>query len=141
MVIFSRRLGIARQTGRFRRGEPEAAVPVVVQVVLAFFGKEFQGAAKSAACGQGASKTGIGGLPFQKIGLPAQLGGRVGVGVGDEEKRVQGGDPPVHRRIGRKPCFQSVDVWRQILKAFLYGVKAGEGPEKGKMRRPNMGQG
>ena len=52
---------------------------------------------------------------------------------------IQGGQSPVHRRIGGKTGFQCMDMTRQILKTFFDGIKPGKGSEQGKMRSPDMG--
>ncbi len=75
---------------------------------------------------------------IHEVGFPAQLLGRMGVGVGNEGIGIQRRKPPVHGRIGGKACFQGVNIGGHILIAFLYGVKAGKSPEKGKVRRPYM---
>ena len=54
----------------------------------------------------------IGQARVQQVRLPAQLGGGVGVGVGDQRETVQGGDPPVHGRVGGEARLHRVDVRR-----------------------------
>ena len=56
--------------------------------------------------------------------VPAQFGRRVGVGIGYQLILVKGRKTPVHCGIRGKPCLQSMYVGSQILKAFLYGIKA-----------------
>ena len=67
------------------------------------------------------------------------FGGGVGVGVGHQGVAVQGGDLPVHGRVGGEACLHGADVGGQVLEALLHGLEAGEGPEQGEVGRPDMG--
>ena len=128
----------AAQRRRLRRGQADAAVPVAVQVVLALLREELHRALESLSGADGPDQLRIGEAGVQKIRLPAQLGGRVGVGVGDQGEPVQGRDPPVHGRIGGEARLHRVDVAGQIPEALLHGVKAGEGAEQGEVGRPDV---
>ena len=63
----------------------------------------------------------------------------MGVGVGYQREAIQGGQPPVHGRVGRESRLHSMDMAGQVAKAFPDGVKAGKGAEHGEMRGPDMG--
>ena len=68
----------------FRRGQADAAVPVAIQVVLALLGEELHRALESLSGADGPDQLRVGEAGVQKIRLPAQLGGGMGVGVGDQ---------------------------------------------------------
>ena len=123
----------------FRGGKADAAVPVAVKVVLALLGEEFHGAAEALAGPEGVGQGGVGGADVQEVGLPAQPGRGVGVGVGDQLEAVQGRQPPDHGGVGGKAGLQGGDMGRQVLEALLDGVKAGKGSEQGKVGRPDVG--
>ena len=111
-----------------------AAVPMAVEVVLALLGKKLDGAPEPLcrAPFQRPGQGGVGQVDVQQVGLPPQLVGRMGVGVGDQGEPVQGGDPPVHGRVRGEPGLQGMDIGRQVAKAFLDGVKAGKSAEQGR---------
>ena len=124
---------------RLGRCQADAAVPVSVQVVLALLRKELDGPAKALPGPDGPDQLRIGPPGVQQIGLPPQLGGGVGVRVGDQGEAVQGGDPPVHGRVGGEPRLHRVNAGRQVVKAGLHGVEPGKGAEHGEVGRPDVG--
>lgn len=75
---------------------------------------------------------------MENIGLPRQIGRRMGIGIGNQCIAVQGGKAPVHGRVGGEAGFQRVDFAGKIFKAFLQRIKTGIGAEKGEMRRPDV---
>ncbi len=80
-------------------GEAHAAAPVAVQVVLALLREELNRAQKPRPGADGPDQTRVGQGGVQEVRFPAQLGGGVGVGVGDQGEPVQAGEPPVHGRV------------------------------------------
>ena len=109
-------------------------------MIFAFLREEFYGSFQSLALLDSPVKTLVGQVDIQKIGFPAKLCRGMGIGIGDKPKAIQGGDTPVHGRIGGQACFQRMDLGAEISEAFLHRVKAGERAEQGKMRRPDMGR-
>ena len=128
----------AAALGRLYRSQADAAVAVPVQVILPLLREKFDRPQEALTRADGVNHSGIGERGIHQVGLPPQLGGGVGVGVGDECEPIQLGDAPVHRRIGREPCLHRVDVRRQVVKALLDGVKVGECAKHGKVRRPDV---
>ena len=61
------------------------------------------------------------------------------VGVGDEGIAVEGGDRPVHRRIGGEAGLQGKDMVAEVVEALFDRVEAGTGAEEGEPRRPDVG--
>ena len=127
------------QFARLAGFQANAAVAVPVQMVLALFWIKFQRAAKPLARLDGVRHGGIGKRAIQQIGFPAQLGGRVRIGIGDEREPIQSRHAPVHRRIGREPGFHRVNFARQIAKALFQAIEAGKRAQQGKVRRPDVG--
>ncbi len=125
---------------RLLRGQAAAAVAVAVQMVLSLLWVKFHRAGQSLPGLQSPAQGGIGGRDVQQIGLPPQLGGGMGVRMGDQLIPVQGGEPPIHGRIRGEPCLQGVDVPAQVAKAGLQAVKAGKGPEHREMGGPDVGR-
>ena len=121
------------------RGEADAAVPVSIQVVFTLLREKFHRAAESIPGADGPDQLRIGQSRIQQVRLPAQLAGGVGVGVGDQSEPVQGGEPPVHGRVGGESGLHGVDLAGKAAKAFLHGVKAGECAEQGEVGRPDVG--
>ena len=128
----------AAQRRRLRRGQADAAVPVAIQVVLALLGEELHRALESLSGADGPDQLRVGEAGVQKIRLPAQLGGGMGVGVGDQGESVQGRDPPVHGRIRGEARLHRVDVAGQIPEALLHGIEAGEGAKQSEVGRPDV---
>src|SRR5262249_47327545 len=97
------------------------ALAVAVVVVLAFLRVEFQGACKAGLI------SGLERLVDGRIrqlcvkagGLARQLLRRVRIRVGDHGETVQGGEPGIHRRIGRQASLEREDVGEQVVKARL----------------------
>ena len=116
------------------------AFPVAVKMIFALLRKEFNGALKALAPLYGAVEPRIGHGNVKQAGLPAQLGGRVGVRVGDKLKGVKGRQPPVHGRIRGQSCLQGMNLGSQLLIAFFNGIKTGKCPEQRKMRGPDVGR-
>ena len=115
-------------------------MPVAVQMVLALLGKKLEGAAEPFFGAQGLGQVGVGGRHPKDVGLSAQLLGRMGVGVGDQQEAVQGRDPPVHGGVGGEPGFQGVNVGQACLKALLQGIEAAAAPQYRKPGGPDMGR-
>ncbi len=128
------------QALRLFRLQPEAAMPVAVQVVLAFLGKKLDGAAEALPGAQGPGQLGINRGDLKYIGLPAQFLGRVGVGVGHQQEAVQVGDPPVHGGIGRQAGLHRIDVGGARLEALLQGIEAALAAQNGKPGGPDVGR-
>ena len=97
---------------------------VSVQMVLAFLGEKLEGAAKALPGAQGPGQVGISRGDVKDIGLPAQLLGGVGVGIGHQHEAVQAGDPPVHGGVRRQAGLHGMDVGGAGLEALLQGVEA-----------------
>ena len=76
----------------------------------------------------------------EQVGLAAELARRVAVGVGDEGEPVQGGDEPVHLRVGGEAGFQGEDMVGQVSEALLDGVETRFGAEQGKPGGPDVGR-
>ena len=129
----------AAKSRRLRRGQAHSAVPVAVQVVLPLLREELDGAGKPRSGADGLHQLRVVQAGVQDVCLPAQLGGGVGVGVGHQGEAVQGGDPPVHGRVGGQARLHRVDVTGQVGEARLHGVEAGEGAEQGEVGRPDVG--
>ena len=83
---------------------------MAVEVVLALLGEELDGAVEALPGLDGMGQLRVGQAGIQQIGLPPQLGGGVGVGVGHQGVPVQGGAAVVHGRVGGQPGLQGVDV-------------------------------
>ena len=113
---------------RLYRRQALAAGPVAVQVVLPLFGEKLQGTQQALAGAQGPAEAVVIGVDVKQIRFTAQFGGRVGVRVGHQLVAVQGGEPPVHGRVGGQAGLQGVDLPGQVPKAVLQAVKAGKGP-------------
>ena len=64
----------------------------------------------------------------------------MGIWIRKQAETVQGAHTPVHWRVRRKPCLQSMDMGCQILKALLNCVKPWKGTKQGKVRCPDMGR-
>ncbi len=128
----------ALKTHGLRRFQTNLAGAVAVQMVLAFLGEELDGAFKALAGLNGVPDGRVTGLAGEQIGLARQLRGRMGVRIGDERAAIKAGDAPVHRRVRGKAGFQRMNVTGEVAEAFLDGVKAREGPEQGKVRRPDV---
>ena len=96
---------------RFPRREAEIAFPMTVQMIFSLFGKKFQSSRISLSrTVQSLIKSGIREFAVQKGSFPSKLGGGMGIGIGYQPVTVQCGKPPVHRWIGRKTGFQSVNM-------------------------------
>ena len=110
-------------------------------MILAFFGKELDGAQESATWVLKAVAHGIEiKVSVKDIGLPAQFSGRVAIGVGDQREPVQGRYQPVHVRVGGQTGLQGKDMGGEIVKTILNAVKARLGTEHGEPRGPDMGR-
>ncbi len=107
-------------------------------MILSLLGEKFHRSLKAFAGLDRLNQLRIRQAGIQQIGLPAQLGGRVGVGMGDQGEAIQSRNPPVHGRVGGKAGFHRVDIGGQVLEALFYGVEPGKSSEQGKMRRPDM---
>ena len=92
------------------RLQHHVAGPVPVQMVLALLWVKFDRAVQALAGFQRAPQRGVGKRAFQHVGLAAQLGGGMRVGVGNERITVERGPEPVHVRIGRKAGFQGENM-------------------------------
>ena len=124
----------------FLRLQTAAAGPVAVQMVLALLREKLDRPLEAFAGFQRMLQFSIGHSAGKQIGLPAQLLGRMGVGIGHQQVGIQLRHPPVHGRIGRKPGFQRVDTAGHIAVAFFQRGKLGKFPEHRKMGRPDMGR-
>ena len=120
-------------------GEADAAVAVAVQMVFALLRKKFHSAIEPLPGADGPDKLRIGEAGVQQVRLPAQLAGGVGVGVGDQGEAVQGGEPPVHGRVGGEAGLHGVDMAGETAEAAGHGVKAGKGAEESEVGRPDVG--
>ena len=109
-----------------------------VEVILALLGKKLDGAFKALAGFDGAFERWITGRHGKDIGLARQFCRRVRVRIGNERAAVEIGNAPVHRRVGGKAGFQRADVAREVAETLFNGVKAGEGPQQGKVRCPDV---
>ena len=122
----------------FLRLQTAAAGPVAVQMVLAFLREKLDRPFKTFAGFQRMLQFSIGHSAGKQIGLPAQLLGRMGVGIGHQQVGIQLRHPPVHGRIGRKPGFQRVDTAGHIAVAFFQRGKLRKFAEHREVRRPDM---
>ena len=128
------------------RLQADAALAMAVAVVLALFRVELHRGREPLVAGRvlrgadglaQAEKIEAGG---KEVGLAAELGGRVTVGVGDEGEAVQGRDEPVHLRVRGEAGLQGEDLVAQIAETLLDGVEPGLGAEQGKPRGPDVGR-
>ena len=125
---------------RLVRRESDLAAPVTVQVVLALLREELERAPVPLARLQGAAKREVVEVGVEHAHLSPQLLRRVGVGVRDEAKAVEGGDPPVHRRVGREARLDREDVPGEVPVALVDRVEARLRSERGEPRGPDMGR-
>ncbi len=125
-----------------RRFPIDLAFAMAVVMVLALFGEKFNRALENSGITrlEGLEDGWIRQVGVENGRFAGQLGGRVGVGVGDEGIAVQGRDAPIHRRIGGEAGFQGKDVGRQILETFFDRIVAGFGAKQGKPGRPDVGR-
>ena len=107
-------------------------------MIFSFLREELQRPGQAFALIDGPRQIVVAEIHIKKIGLPSQLRRRMGVGIGDQLKGVQRRDPPVHRRVRRKPRLQSMDMGSQISEAVLNPVKTGKSAEQGEVGRPDM---
>ena len=107
-------------------------------MILAFFREELYGSVKPPACLDSPGQSFIGHGAVQEICLSSQFCRRMSIRIGDQLIPVESGYPPVHRRIRGQSRLHGMDIGRQILKTFLYCIKAGKRAEERKMRRPDM---
>ena len=70
--------------------QAEVAFAVAVKVILAFFREELNGSGQSFASLDGAVKPVIGHGDVKEVGFPSKLGRRVGIGIGNQMKGIQG---------------------------------------------------
>ena len=108
-------------------------------MVLALFREELERASVPLARFQGPAQGEVVEVGVEHAHLASQLLRRVGVGVRDEAKAVEGGDPPVHRRVGREPRLDREDVLREVPVAFVDRVEARLRPERGEPGGPDVG--
>ena len=113
---------------------------MAVQVVLALLGEELHRAQEPLPRADSPDELRVADAGVQKVRLPPQLGGGVGVGVGEQGEPVQTGEPPVHGRVRGETRLHGVDLPREVVKALLHRVEAREGPEEGEMGRPDVGR-
>ena len=97
---------------RFLRFQAALAGPVAVQVILALLRKKLDGTLEALPRFQGFFQRGIIQIARQQIRFPAQLLRGMGVGIGHQQMPVQGGEQPVHGRVGGQAGFQGVDLGR-----------------------------
>ena len=109
-----------------------------IQVILALLREKLHRAVKALSGPDGRRQFRVGKARIQQVRFPPQLCGGMGVGVGHQGQAIQGGNPPVHGRIGGKSRLHSMDVTRQVAEALLHRIKAGEGAEHGKVGRPDV---
>ena len=128
------------QRRRFGGFQTALAAPVAVQMVLALLRVKFDGAVQALAGFQRAPQRGVGRGALQHVGLAAQLGGGMRVGVGDQKVAVQHGQAAVHGRVGGKAGFQRVDMAGQVTIAFFQRGEIRKRPKERKVRRPDMGR-
>ena len=120
-------------------GEPDIAVAVPVQVVLALFGKELQRAPVPLSRLQRPADREVVEIGVEDAHLPPELLGRMGVGVGHQPEAVELRHPPVHRRVRREAGLDREDVPREVPVAVVDGVEPGLRAERGEPRRPDVG--
>ena len=72
---------------------------MAVKVVLAFLGKKLDGAEEARAGPDRFPHGRVGDVRIKDVRLTSDLGGRVGIGIGDEGDVVQCREPPVHGRV------------------------------------------
>ena len=107
-------------------------------MILSLFREKLDRSAETLPRFERAFERGIGQFRIEKIALPAELGRRMGVGIGNHSVMVELRHPPIHQGIGRKPRFQSANLRGQIPETFLQRVETRKGAEQGKVRRPNV---
>ncbi|MCU0972530.1 MAG: hypothetical protein MUF80_00995 [Burkholderiales bacterium] len=112
-------------TPRFRRVKAHFAFSMAVVMILAFFGKELDGALESFFLGHRFHKAVVIEPCVEKIGLSSQFLGGVSIRIGHEKVIVQSGKPAVHDRIRGEACFKSVNVAGQVREALVDRIKAG----------------
>ena len=121
------------------RRQADLAAPVAVQVVLAFLGKELDGAAVPFTGLQGPAKGEVVEVGVEHAHLAPELLRRVGVRVGYEPEAIEGRDPPVHRRVGGEAGLHREDVLREIPVAVVDGVEPRLRAEGGEPWGPDVG--
>ena len=112
------------------------ALAVAIGVVLALLGKELERAEKTGpALAKRVAHGKVGEIAVEQIGFATQLVRGMGIGAGDERIAIQGGEAPVHGRVGRETGFDREDVRREIGKTFGNRIEAGlraQGREPGR---------
>ena len=136
------RLAALRAPGGQRAGllgaDPDPALAVPVQVVLALFGEELDRAVQAPPGPQRVGHREVVQLRAEHGGLPAQHRRGVRVGVADQPVGIQRRAGPVHRRIRRQAGFHREDVTGQVGVAVPDRVEAGLGAEHGEPWRPDV---
>ena len=107
----------------FRWVQTNLTFPVPVKVVLALFREEFYRSLKALFLTHRFHEEIIIKGDIKNVCFSTQLGGGVGVRVGDKNISVQAREEPVHGGVGGEPCFKGIDMRAKISEAFLYGVK------------------
>ena len=75
------------------------ALTVTVKVVFPLLRKELDGPLKTCSSDHGPDDLTVIEFSVKKVGLSPQFCGGVGIGVGDEDVVINGGEKPVHGRI------------------------------------------
>jgi hypothetical protein len=81
-----------------------------------------------------------GAFRVETVGLPPQLHGGMGIGVGYQCESVKEGNPPVHLRIGTQTGLDGENMRCQIIETGSERVEAGLGSQYGKPGGPDMGR-
>ena len=126
----------------FGRLEHDAAGPMPIKVIFAFFGEEFQRSRVARSAGllmQGVENAVVAGRALEKRGFAGEVLAGMGVGAGDHEQMVEVAPAPVHIRVGGKAGLGGEDVGRKIFETLVKTVEAGLRAEEGEPRRPDMG--
>jgi len=121
------------------RAKANAALAMAVEVVLAFLGKELDGAAIAPACAQGLEHGRVRTLGLKAAGLASQLRRRMGIGVGHQGVAVQGRETPVHGRVGRQPGLHRKNPLAQIVVTLFDRVEARFRAQHREPGRPDVG--
>ena len=126
---------------RFPGVHPSPALPVPVIVVLALFGIELHrpGQPFVFRIGKGAVDRGIAAGSVEQGGFPAELSGRMGIGVRDQHVVVELLQPPVHERVGRKAGLDGENMLREVAVTVRYEVETSPGPQGREPGRPDVG--
>ena len=120
--------------------QPDVALAVAVQVVLALFGEELDGARQAVTGLQRRHHREVVRLGVEDGGLAAEHRRGVRVGVADQAVPVQRGAPPVHRRVRGQAGLDREDVAGQVGVAVPDRVETGLGAEHREPRRPDVGR-